>query len=318
MEITFQSDLYIEMATNTSEIETGNDPPFCFQSNIAGLVPIPPRIGTSSIQVYKHTHNPTKSWNILKLKVPSDNIPQPPATPAKPIGCTRFVCISDTHCKTDNLVIPEGDILIHAGDFSQKGLPQEVIKFNEFLGSLPHKHKIVIAGNHDITFQTEKYSHFLWRQFSHPKKYDSCEIKQSLKNCIYLEDCGVEISGIKIFGSPWQPEFQNWGFNLVRGDEILKKWDQIPEGVDVLVTHGPPIGQGDLTKGGIRSGCVELLRTVRERVRPKYHIFGHIHEGHGVTTDGHTTYVNASTCDGHYKPINPPVVFDFPDSADIN
>ncbi|KAI6656489.1 Metallophosphoesterase domain-containing protein 1 [Oopsacas minuta] len=287
-----------------------DDISFYFQSNIPDLIPIPPRAGTSSIQVYKYTDNPTKSWSILKVKVNSDKVVQPIAPSDIPEGSTRFVCISDTHGKTDTLDIPSGDVLIHAGDFTQRGLPQEVTKFNEFLGRLPHKYKIVIAGNHDISFETDKYSHLLWSTFSHPKKYNSSEIKQSLRNCIYLEDCGVEVLGFKIFGSPWQPEFQNWGFNLIRGGAILKKWDQIPEDIDVLVTHGPPVGQGDLTKGGIRSGCVELLKTVRERVKPRYHIFGHIHEAYGVTTDGYTTYINASTCNLHYKPLNPPVVFD--------
>ena len=287
--------------------------PHYFLSNIEGLVPIPPRAGSSQVQVFKHTSNPTKSWSILKLKVRSDKVvPTSPDTP-KPPGHTRVVCLSDTHDKTDNLKVPLGDILIHAGDFTQKGLPREVTKFNDFLRSLPHKYKIVIAGNHDISFEADEYAASLWRQFSHPEKYDSIAVKRSLKDCIYLEDCGVEVMGLKIFGSPWQPEFHKWGFNLPRGAPILAKWDQIPEGVDILITHGPPIGQRDQTFDGIRSGCVELLTTVRERVKPRYHVFGHIHEAYGVTTDGHTQYVNASTCTLKYKPINPPVILDIPD-----
>ena len=284
---------------------------YCFQSNVSGFTPVPPRVGTSPIQVYKHSSDPTKSWSILKPTVSSDSIPQGPHGP-KPKGYTRFVCLSDTHNRTDSLHVPHGDILIHAGDFTLKGYPREVTKFNEFLGCLPHKYKIVIAGNHDVTFDSATYADTLWRAVKHTEIYNSLKVKHSLSNCVYLEDCGVKVLGFKIFGSPWQPEFHNWGFNLPRGVPLLEKWNQIPEGTDILVTHGPPVGQGDLSHGGVRSGCVELLRTVRDRVKPKYHIFGHIHEGYGVTTDGHTIYVNASVCNTKYKAVNPPIVFDLP------
>ena len=76
-----------------------------------------------------------------------------------------------------------------------------------------------------------------------------------------------------------QPEFCSWGFNLPRGDPCLEKWQKIPSNVDILMTHGPPIGHGDLCTGGNRAGCVDLLREVQYRIRPKYHVFGHIHEG---------------------------------------
>lgn len=76
-----------------------------------------------------------------------------------------------------------------------------------------------------------------------------------------------------------QPEFHKWAFNLPRGSQCLEKWDKIPEDTDVLITHTPPIGHGDLCCTGVRAGCVELLTTVQQRVKPKYHIFGHIHEG---------------------------------------
>lgn len=107
-----------------------------------------------------------------------------------------------------------------------------------------------------------------------------------------------------------QPEFYNWAFNLPRGEQCLAKWNQIPAEIDILITHGPPIGHGDLCSSGLRAGCVELLATVQERVKPKYHVFGHIHEGYGITSDGKIFFVNASTCDVNYSPINPPVVFD--------
>ena len=80
-------------------------------------------------------------------------------------------------------------------------------------------------------------------------------------------------------GTPWQPEFGGWAFNLKRGEECVKKWNLIPEDTDVLITHGPPLGFGDLCSTGIRAGCVDLLQSVQNRVKPKYHVYGHIHEG---------------------------------------
>ncbi|KAI0224897.1 Metallophosphoesterase domain-containing protein 1 [Lamellibrachia satsuma] len=136
--------------------------------------------------------------------------------------------------------------------------------------------------------------------------------KDLLRNAVYLKDSEVTVFGIRVYGSPWQPEFYNWAFNLPRGQPCLDKWNRIPEGIDVLVTHGPPVGYGDLCSSGLRAGCVELLSTIQHRVRPKFHVFGHIHEGYGVTSDGCTTYINASTCTLQYKTSNPPIVFDLP------
>ena len=84
---------------------------------------------------------------------------------------------------------------------------------------------------------------------------------------------------IHFSGSPWQPEFGGWAFNLKRGEECLRKWNLIPEDTDVLITHSPPLGFGDLCSTGTRAGCVDLLQSVQTRVKPKYHVYGHIHEG---------------------------------------
>lgn len=236
-----------------------------------------------------------------------ENIPQVP-------GSVRFVCISDTHGKMDQAFqnIPYGDVLIHAGDFSEIGLPSEVLKFNEQLACLPHPTKIVIAGNHDVSFDTDNYEH-LAKRFGHdrvpPHEHDSRQIKSTLTNCIYLEDSETQVQGIRIYGSPWQPEFCDWAFNLPRGKACKDVWDKIPEGIDVLVTHGPPLGHGDKCFGGHRAGCYDLLRAV-ERIRPRYHVFGHIHEGSGVSSDGQTDFINASTCDFNYRPNNQAIVFD--------
>lgn len=110
--------------------------------------------------------------------------------------------------------------------------------------------------------------------------------------------------------SSWQPEFCKWAFNLKRGEECLKKWNLIPNDIDILITHTPPLGFGDLCCSGVRAGCVELLTSVQKRIKPKYHIFGHVHEAYGIYSDLKIVYINASTCDINYLPNNPPIVFD--------
>lgn len=258
--------------------------------------------------------DPNFAWDKLKIHQKVEEIKLvDPSTPKKD-GHTRFVCISDTHNKTSNLLVPDGDVLIHAGDFTGVGHRKEVQVFKDFILTLPHPNKIIIAGNHDITFDEESYPK-IYSNFGHKEPYNSQEIKDMIAkepSITYLEDSGCTINGISIWGSPWQPTFCNWGFNLDRGEPLQKKWDLIPEDTDVLITHGPPIGHGDLCFHGGRAGCVDLLQTIQGRVKPQYHVFGHIHEGYGVTTDGNTIYVNASTCNIQYRPINKPVVFDIP------
>lgn len=125
-----------------------------------------------------------------------------------------------------------------------------------------------------------------------------------------MQDQLIELYGLKIYGTPWQPEYGQWAFNVQRGQQLLDKWNAIPSDIDILVSHSPPLGHGDLCRSGARAGCVDLLSTVQQRVKPKYHIFGHIHEGYGVTSDGKIIFINASTCNVQYSPNNPPIVFD--------
>jgi len=207
----------------------------------------------------------------------------------------RIVCISDTHSRHDHMEVPPGDILIHAGDSTMVGRVEEIIKFNHWLGRLPHPHKILIAGNHDWLFETE------------PALAESL-----ITNAHYLRDSSVEIEGLKFYGSPWQPRFMHWAFNLSRGEEIKGKWDLIPADTDVLITHGPPHGFLDLvprdSSGSYENaGCEELLLAVM-RVRPRLHVFGHIHEGYGVSRESGITFVNACVCDASYRPMNQAVV----------
>ena len=205
----------------------------------------------------------------------------------------KIVAIADTHGKHWALDVPNGDILLHAGDITAKGSMEDVKDFNTFIGFLPHPVKIVIAGNHDFCFER-----------------DRAGSAAALTNSIYLQDQSVAIEGIHIYGSPWQPWFHDWAFNLHRGPEIRKKWELIPEGTDVLITHGPPFGHGDRTFRGELVGCRDLLEAV-ERIKPRFHIFGHIHEGVGVTSNEHTTFLNVSSCDQYFNLVNEPVVFVF-------
>uniref|UniRef100_A0A3B3ZJ90 Uncharacterized protein n=1 Tax=Periophthalmus magnuspinnatus TaxID=409849 RepID=A0A3B3ZJ90_9GOBI len=144
-----------------------------------------------------------------------------------------------------------------------------------------------------------------------PESYEN--VQSLLTNCIYLQDSEVTVRGFRIYGSPWQPWYYGWGFNLPRGQALLDKWNQIPDSTDILVTHCPPLGFLDwVPKKMQRVGCMELLNTVQRRVQPKLHVFGHIHEGYGMMTDGTTTFVNASACTVNFLPMNPPIVFDLP------
>lgn len=205
----------------------------------------------------------------------------------------RIVCISDTHGLHDEVVVPEGDILIHAGDHCNHGRQSEVRKFDAWLARQPHRHKIFIAGNHDWPWQKQSRYAPLW-------------IKSG---ATYLRDTAITIEGLKIYGSPWQPEFCSWAFNLPRGPLLAAKWQAIPEDVDILVTHGPPLGILDRNAGDERTGCEDLAVHVR-RVRPRLHVFGHIHDSHGMVERDGTRFVNACACNYDYDPVNPPIVVD--------
>ncbi len=205
----------------------------------------------------------------------------------------RIVAISDTHTLHGGLTIPDGDVLIHAGDLTNHGSLADVEQFNEFLGKLPHPHKLIIAGNHDFCFE-----------------HGPAEARAFITNAIYLEDTGIQIDDVYFYGSPWQPAFFNWAFNLNHDSELREKWDLIPDNTDVLITHGPPFGFGDRTFRGKNAGCRELLKAV-ERLKPKLHIFGHIHEGYGITSNEHTKFINASSCTLGYQPINQPIVIEW-------
>jgi hypothetical protein len=257
-------------------------------------------------------YNPTVEWiKVESSKVVREVKPSSLFKAKKKKGSIRVVCISDTHGLVKDLKIPDGDVLIHAGDFTNAGEMSQIMELNELLGRLPHKHKIVIAGNHDISFQ-EGWYEANWKRFN-PYMESVRACRAALTNCTYLEDSEVVIEGYKFYGSPWQPSFCNWAFNLERGAPLKEKWNKIPTDTEILITHGPPLGYGDLIPPpeSKRTGCLDLLNAV-EQIAPLYHIFGHVHEGYGVTSNGVTTFINASTCTDAYKPTNEPIVFDLP------
>jgi Icc-related predicted phosphoesterase len=183
-------------------------------------------------------------------------------------------------------------VLVHAGDITQHGAIDELWGLNSFFAALPHRHKLVIAGNHDWCFE---------------RSAGRC--RRLLRDATYLQDEGIEIGGLHFYGSPWTPWFYSWAFNLHRGQEIRAKWLQIPHTTDVLITHGPPLGIGDRTQEGEQTGCMDLLEII-ESVAPRVHIFGHIHEGAGVYQKDGTTFVNASSVDRSYRLAHEPVVID--------
>lgn len=206
----------------------------------------------------------------------------------------RLVLISDTHTFHEQVAVPEGDVLVHCGDMGLRGNPQEIQPCLDWLNDQPHKHVVAIAGNHDWAFQK-------WPQ------------QLKLGRIDYLENSSVNIDGKNFYGSPVQPEFMNWAFNVARGKAIKEYWDMIPDAglVDVLLTHGPPMGILDQSSPGKSDhlGCEDLANQVF-RSKPLVHVFGHIHGGYGSRENSRIKFFNASQVNEAYKIVNKPWVVD--------
>ncbi|MDB5252733.1 MAG: metallophosphoesterase [Flaviaesturariibacter sp.] len=206
----------------------------------------------------------------------------------------RIVAISDTHGQHRALKLPRGDTIIHAGDLTFRGKKEEVMDFLGWFRALDFSNKILIAGNHDFFFEKESMR----------------GIEGYLPTGVtYLQDTGLTIDGVHFWGSPYTPLFFNWAFNRKRGREIARHWGLVPPHTDVLITHGPPYGILDQVGNERPVGDRDLLKRVTE-VRPKVHVFGHIHESYGTCIKEGVRYINASILNELYQPVHRPVVFD--------
>jgi Icc-related predicted phosphoesterase len=208
-----------------------------------------------------------------------------------------IVCISDTHRHQPKLPRFDNftpDLLIHAGDWSSQGTEEETNDCVKWLEDKAdgYRNVIVVPGNHDRWCMA-----------------NSAEAKKRFADAgiTYLEDEGTTYSGWKIYGMPWTPIFGRWAF-MSSSDGRKLRCDAIPNDTDILITHGPPKGYLDevldWARGGhINVGC-EHLKDAVERIQPKLHVFGHIHEGAGISMLGKTLLVNASIMDRLYNPVN--------------
>ena len=199
----------------------------------------------------------------------------------------RLLHLSDTHGKHHLLEnLPKADIIIHSGDVSWAGTGKEVVDFVDWFGALNYQYKIFIAGNHDYCLdrkKTERIQRFL------------------PENCFYLYNSGVTIEGLKF-----------WGIPLFLSADIAGSFpqimEQIPSDTDILITHQPPYGMLDFA-GRTTYGCPDLLQAVL-KIRPRYHLFGHIHDACGIQKSKYTTFVNAALVDENYELVNEPVVLE--------
>lgn len=241
----------------------------------------------------------------------------------------RVCCISDTHEQHHKVKIEPCDILIHAGDISGVGGRYPVLDFIDWIEQQNNAtYKVWVAGNHDRGF--EKKPSWLIDRINHMNN-----------NTYYLEDSGVNILGLDIYGSPWQPEFFDWEFNLPRGEALAEKWKMIPKKLDILITHGPPYRICDSIPEKFRMpgqidlhvGDKDLLDAIEER-DIGYHIFGHIHPdnrkkivpatiSYPQPKENHwyapvTTHINASLLDNNYKMIVEPYYFNIETNGEIS
>jgi hypothetical protein len=222
----------------------------------------------------------------------------------------RITVISDTHTKHGLIPLtdlPGGDLLLHAGDIMNSGYNKnDILDFCTWFHSLEqYDKKIFIAGNHDRMFE------------NHPEGVE--ELLNIYFDIDYLQDEAYDLydldtdTSTKIYGSPWQPEFYSWAFNLPKnGIELAGKWEAIPDNTDILITHGPAFGTLDTVVGRPwdNLGC-ELLAQRIEVIKPKIHVCGHIHSGYGYVFKDGTHFFNAAVLDEQYEYTQKPMTFDW-------
>lgn len=204
----------------------------------------------------------------------------------------KIIAISDTHGLHRDLELPKGDLIIHAGDISDHGSKEEVKDFLNWFSNLDYSHKIFIGGNHDI--------------FLDENPVDLLEILPH--NIEYLNNRAITINKIKFWGSPVTPDLEGWAFGKKR-TEMKAHWKYMPQQIDVLITHTPPLGILDKSSRHISLGCKDLLDNVIQ-IKPQLHVFGHVHASYGIEKLGPTTFINASNINSYKGLINPPIVFE--------
>jgi predicted phosphodiesterase len=220
----------------------------------------------------------------------------------------RIVCISDLHGHLPE--IPECDILLISGDIcpvrEHNLFFQELwlrTNFATWRTAQPAKHCIFCAGNHDFVFEK--------MQGGYGHNVVDCGMYNNPTYMRYLQDSGVECCGLKIWGSPWQRPFGGWAFNMPEAD-MQKKWERVPD-VDIVISHGPPYGYGDVGENNedlgtvypARSGSESFTRYIR-LAQPKLVVYGHIHHGYGKYKIDNSHLVNASYVNDYYQPVNLP------------
>ncbi len=203
----------------------------------------------------------------------------------------RLVCLSDTHGMHDALApLPAGDVLVHAGDCTRVGAVQEVQQFLAWFAAQPHRHKVLVAGNHDWLFE----------------RSPGYALSMVPPGVTYLQDAACVIDGVLFWGSPWSPRYFNWAFNLDRDSWQLEAvWQAIPPTTQVLITHTPAHGLRDDGRG-----CERLRQHLVRLPYLRAHVFGHVHVGYGIDEVAGVAHVNAATCTIDYEPTNPPLVID--------
>jgi predicted phosphohydrolase len=211
---------------------------------------------------------------------------------------TKLALFSDTHTMHNKVKLPKCDIAIFAGDMSYRGTQEEVEGFFDWFSSQDQcLNKIVIAGNHDLSFDPHKN---IPRGF--PVWID--ELGTEFPEITYLENSSINLLGLKIWGSPITPDFypETWAFNLPRGLKISEAWNHIEKDADIIITHGPAWSHHDMVNGQF-VGCEDLKEKILE-IRPKLHVCGHIHPGYGIKEVDGIIYANASVTNDRYNIVN--------------
>ena len=200
--------------------------------------------------------------------------------------------MSDTHTKERNVLVNGGDLILHSGDVMNSGYDwEDLYDFLTWFSELPYKMKVFTPGNHDRYIEDKPFD--AWKMI---REFND-------KGVVCLIDDFVEFEGLKIYGSPWQPEFYNWAFNLPRnGKELEDKWNNIPDDTDILITHGPAWGTLDtvVNRRDMNLGC-EMLTKRLETLKPLIHNCGHIHSGYGYVEKNGTHFFNSSVLDERYS-----------------